>query len=134
VANGVAITANPFTETRPAWFVNAQSLGGSVTGAAGDEVPEQHLIYTYSGYFESELLSRSSRLGGAALLEDADLRALDSTLRQLHEHFMRRWRNRANAVDVEFLVAGADRHVVVLQARPYQVRYGKGQRLDDFVR
>ena len=134
VANGVAITANPFTETRPGWFVNAQSLGGSVTGAAGDEVPEQHLIYTYSGYFETELLSRSSRLGGAELLNEADLRALDSTLRQLHEHFMRRWQQRANAVDVEFLIAGGDRHVVVLQARPYQVRYGKGQRIDDFIR
>ena len=134
IANGVAITANPFTEARPAWFVNAQSLGGSVTGAAGNEVPEQHLIYTYSGYFESELLSRSSRLGGADLLQEGDLRALDSTLRQLHQHFMRRWHSRANAVDVEFLIAGEDRHVVVLQARPYRVRYGKGQRLDDFVR
>src|SRR6185295_13215362 len=60
LANGVAITANPFTEQRPGYFINAQTLAGSVTGASGNEVPEQHLIYTYSGVFESELLTHSS--------------------------------------------------------------------------
>lgn len=131
VANGVAITANPFTEQRPGYLVNAQTLGGSVTGAGGNEVPEQHLIYTYSGVFESELLSHSSRLAGRTLLGEADLRNLGEVLGKLHGHFMRRWSRRANAVDVEFLVAGDDRHVVVLQARPYRVNYAAGQRLDD---
>jgi hypothetical protein len=41
------------------------------------------------------------------------------------------WSGRANAVDVEFLIAGEDRHVVILQARPYRVVYAKGQRLSD---
>jgi rifampicin phosphotransferase len=132
-ANGVAITANPFTELRPGYFINAQTTAGSVTGAGGNEVPEQHLVYTYSGEFESELLSRSSRLGGASLLSDSDLRSLDAVLGKLHAHFMRVWHRRANAVDVEFLIAGADRHVVVLQARPYRVVYSKGQRLDNFT-
>ena len=132
-ANGVAITANPFTEQRPGFFINAQTTAGSVTGASGNEVPEQHLLYHYSGVFESELLSRSSRMGGATLLGEADLKALDEVLSRLHDHFMREWRHRANAVDVEFLIAGADRHVVVLQARPYHVVYSKGQRLDDIT-
>jgi hypothetical protein len=131
IANGVAITANPFTEQRPGYLVNAQALGGSVTGAAGDEVPEQHLIYTYSGVFETELLSQSSRLGGRTLLGDDDLRAMQAVLGKLHAHFIPLWRHQANAVDVEFLVAGLDRHVVVLQARPYRVRYAAGQRLRD---
>jgi hypothetical protein len=39
---------------------------------------------------------------------------------------MKRWSQRANAVDVEFLVAGDDRHIVVLQARPYRVVYSRG--------
>lgn len=133
IANGVAITANPFTEQRPGFFVNAQTTAGSVTGAGGNEVPEQHLVYTYSEAFESELLTRSSRMGGAALLRDTDLRALTDVLGKLHSHFMHRWKGRANAVDVEFLIAGADRHVVVLQARPYRVTYAKGQRLDDLT-
>jgi hypothetical protein len=130
-ANGVAITANPFTEQRPGFLVNAQTTAGSVTGAGGNEVPEQHLIYTYSGEFQSELLSLSSRLGGATLLTGRDLRALADVLGRLHQHFMRNWHQRANAVDVEFLIAGEDRHVVVLQARPYRVVYAKGQRLGD---
>jgi hypothetical protein len=132
-ANGVAITANPFTEQRPGYFVNAQTPGGSVTGAGGNEVPEQTLIYTYNGLFETEVLSRSSRLAGRTLLSDADLRSLGEVLGKLHTHFMRQWRGRANAVDVEFLIAGPDRRVVVLQARPYRVVYAKGQRLDDLT-
>jgi hypothetical protein len=78
-------------------------------GAAGDEVPEQHLVHTYSGEFESELLAHSSRLNGATLLGDADLRTLSAVLQALHTHFMRKWRRSANAVDVEFLIMDGDR-------------------------
>ncbi len=134
-ANGVAITANPFFQGRPGYFINVQALGGSVTGATGDEVPEQHLIYTYMDTPEYELLSRSSRTGGAALLTELDLLHLDDALTVLNEHFTveRDWLTRqwpgseANACDVEFLVAGADRHIVILQVRPYTVRWGPGQ-------
>lgn len=131
VANGVAITANPFAEMRPGFFINAQTLGGSVTGAAGDEIPEQHLVYTFMGDLESEVLARSSRTGGEPLLRDAEIRGLAFVLERLHRHFVPRWKGPANAVDVEFLIAGEDRHVVVLQARPYTVVYGPGQRLVD---
>jgi hypothetical protein len=136
--NGVAITANPFYEGRPGYFVNAQVLGGSVTGAAGDEVPEQHLVYTYTEVVESELVTRSSRTDGLVLGE-RDLLALTAVFTRLHCHFLgpswgargsgctRRWAEPANAVDVEFLLAGEDRHVVILQARPYSVVYDDGR-------
>ncbi len=127
-ANGVAITANPFYQARPGYFVNAQVLGGSVTGAGGDEVPEQHLIYTYSEVIESELVSRSSRSPGAALLDEPAILRLTEILTLLHAHFVPRWGATANAVDVEFLLAGDDRHVVILQARPYFVSYSEEQR------
>lgn len=124
MANGVAITANPFYAARPGFFVNAQALGGSVTGAGGDEIPEQHIIYTYSEDIESEVLSRSSRNGGQPLLRDAEIRELTAVLEALHEHFMPHWQaGDANAVDVEFLLAGPDRDVIVLQARPFRVLY-----------
>jgi hypothetical protein len=140
--NGVAITANPFYAGRPAVFVNAQALGGSVTGAGGDEIPEQHLIYTYSGSPEPELLSRSSRNHGAPLLSGSEIVALTDVLEALHVHFTTMWstptlpicpsvRERCVAVDVEYLIAGADRHVVVLQARPFTVNYAEGQRWTD---
>jgi hypothetical protein len=127
VANGVAITANPYFEGRPGYLVDAQVLGGSVTGATGDEVPEQYLIYTYMETPEYELLSRSSRTGGAALLRELDLMRLQNALSVLQQHFPPRWSGDANACDVEFLIAGEDRHVVILQARPYTVRWGPGQ-------
>jgi hypothetical protein len=116
---------------RPAFFVNAQALGGSVTGAAGNELPEQLLIYTFVGDYDAEVLARSSRTGGRPLLADAEIRALATVLEQLHRHFVPKWRGPANAVDVEFLIAGEDRHVVILQARPYTVVYGPGQRMED---
>lgn len=129
-ANGVAITANPFYEARPGFFVNAQALGGSVTGAGGEEIPEQHLIYTYGEVLESELLSRSSRTGGRPLLSEAQVLELADVLRVLHDHFVPRWGGGTHmAADVEFLIGG-DGHVVILQARPFQVVYGPGQTWD----
>lgn len=123
VANGVAITANPFAEERPGFLINAQALGGSVTGAGGNEIPEQHMVYTFTGDFDFEVLSRSSRTNGMPLLTETDLRALATVLEKLHDHFLPRWPGAANAVDAEFLIAGADRQVVILQARPYNVSY-----------
>lgn len=136
-ANGVALTANPFYAGRPGYFVNAQALGGSVTGAVGDEIPEQHLIYTYSEELETELVSRSSRNDGAPLLRPEDVLELAEVLRVLHEHFTPRWGDRVGrvpegsaaeiAAEIEFLIAGPDRDVVLLQVRPFAVVYGEGQ-------
>jgi rifampicin phosphotransferase len=130
-ASGVAITGNPFYQARPAFFVNAQATGGSVTGAAGEELPEQHLIYTYSSVIETELLSRSSRSAGAMLLDERALLDLHAALARIHRHFLPeqgtpRWPEPVNAVDVEFLLA--EGRIVVVQARPYLVRYQEGQR------
>lgn len=135
--NGVAITGNPYFEGRPGFFINAQPLGGSVTGAAGDEVPEQHLVYVYSEVIESELLAQSSRSPDALLLPEASILQLASTLRTLHCHFRARWQQRgmvldsSDALDVEYLIAGPDRHVVILQARPFEIRYDASQRVSD---
>ncbi len=136
LVNGVAITANPFFEGRPGFFVNAEPLGGSVTGASGDEIPEQHVIYMYSEVVESELVTRSTRSPDAELLTEAEIVRLASVLRRLHCGFRQRWLQlgedvpSTRALDVEYLIAGADRHVVILQARPYDVRYEASQRVE----
>lgn len=128
IANGVAITTNPFFRGRPGYFINASPRGGSVTGAGGDELPEQHLVYTYSEVIESELLSRSTRMNGQPLLREADLLALAEVLTLLHAHFVPRWGGGPElAVDVEFLVRGPRREIIVLQARPYLARISPGQ-------
>jgi len=129
VANGVAISANPFAEFRPGVLINAQPTGGSVTGATGNEIPEQHLVYTFTEQFEFEILSKSSFMPEQAIiLNKTILTDLTSQLVQLHKHFMHSWNDRANAVDVEFLVM-RDGKIVILQARPYSLIYSKDQKI-----
>jgi hypothetical protein len=123
IAIGVALTANPFDRMRPAVFIDAQTMDGSVTGAGSDEVPEQFLVLTYLPEREPEVLSRSSRTGGAAILSDTEVLRLTDALTVLHAHFAPHFPAGSNAVDVEFLVAGPDHRPIIVQARPFAVTY-----------
>ncbi len=132
VVNGVAITANPFNAGRPGLFVNAQVAGvegGAVTGARGDEVPEQILYYTYGAEREFERISRSSRVpAGATVLGDDEVYRLAQALRAIHTHFSGGDVGAVEAaMDVEFLLAGPTRRLVFVQARPYALRYDFGR-------
>ena len=127
VANGVAVTANPYDEARPGVFINTQVTGGSVTGASGDELPEQFVVYTWAEELEPELLSRSSRTDGAAILSEAEVMALTHQLQRIHANLTPRYPGLANAMDVEFLLT-RDRRFVFVQARPINVLYTEGQR------
>jgi hypothetical protein len=129
VVNGVAITGNPFYEGRPAVYVNAQVRGGSVTGAAGNEVPEQLLVYTWQRERGIERVSKSSRAGGRALLPDDEALHFARWLEQIHKEFVGERVGSARAVDVEFIVRGS-RELVVLQARPYTMRWHDDRRAD----
>lgn len=130
VVDGVAITANPFNEGRPAYFINAQIAGdegGSVTSARADQVPEQVLYYTYGESGEFERIARSSLTRGAAVMTDAELVHLAGALRAIHERFVPDPWDRAHAMDVEFILHGPRRELVVVQARPYTPRYDQGR-------
>ena len=127
VGNGVAITRNPFDEGRPGVYINVQAQGGSVTGAGDDELPEQVMIYTWAEDLEFEVISRSTRTNGAAILTEADLHALGAVLQRLHDELSPLYDGDANAVDVEMLLTRGDRRFVVVQARPIAVRYTSGQ-------
>jgi hypothetical protein len=122
VVNGVAITGNPFFEGRPAVYVNAQVLGGSVTGAAGNEVPEQLLYYTYDTGQGVERISESSRARGQKLVTDDEARVFAWQLVKIHDAFTNELVGGERAVDVEFLIRG-NRDIVVVQARPYQMKW-----------
>lgn len=129
--NGVAITANPFNAGRPALFINAQlagAEGGSVTSAQGDDVPEQILYYTYGGDHEYERLSRSSRLhDGETVLGDNEVFQLSGALRAIHQHFVGGTYDSDHAMDVEFVLAGPTRRLVIVQARPIALRHDDGR-------
>ncbi len=121
IASGVAITRNPFNPNRPAVFINIQVSSGSVTDA-GEDVPEQHLVYTYPETPEPEILSRSSITDGQPILREADVLRLTEILVELDRRMRPHYTAPANAVDIEFLMT-RNREMVVVQARPYTVVY-----------
>ncbi|WP_224248446.1 PEP/pyruvate-binding domain-containing protein [Hyalangium gracile] len=124
VANGVAITANPFHQGRPGFLINAQLSGGSVTGARGDELPEQILYYTFEEGRGFERLSRSSGSPDAPILSDEDVEKLSTALGIIHNAFTQDGLGvSGRAVDVEFLLVREPRRVVIVQARPYTVTW-----------
>ncbi len=125
---GVAITGNPYYQGRPAVYVNAQARGGSVTGAAGDEVPEQFLYYTYDTGRGIERISASSRAPGKVLISDLEARQFADQLEKIHEEFVGAEVGGAKCVDVEFLIR-KNRELVIVQARPYEIHW-----TDDRVR
>jgi hypothetical protein len=116
-ASGVAITGNPF-QRGPGALINAQVQGHTVTGAIGNEMPEQVLVTRWSGEYEFELLNKSSLANGDLLLHEAELRSLVEQLFAIHDHMLPSASGDANAMDVEFLLT-QQRHIVIVQARPY---------------
>lgn len=127
-ASGVAITANPFNQGQPGYFINAQAPEGSVTGARGDEVPEQILYYTFEGGRGVERVSRSSRSKDRDLLSAAEVEELAGHLSIVHTSMGGSVTGLgARAADVEFLVAKTGR-VIIVQARPYTMRWDGDRR------
>jgi rifampicin phosphotransferase len=122
IASGVAITGNPF-QRGEGLLINAQIAGHTVTGAAGDELPEQHLVTTWSGEYEFELLNKSSLTHAGLILEEPDLRRLSDQLFAIHTRLLpRSAATAANAMDVEFILTRR-RGFVIVQARPYTIVY-----------
>jgi hypothetical protein len=122
VATGVAITGNPYKQGLDAVFINTQWTGATVTGALGDQLPEQYLVTTWTPIFEPELISRSSLAAGAPILRDAELVDLTTQLLQIHRALLAEHSGTANAMDVEFALT-RERGFVMLQARPYRIVY-----------
>lgn len=133
VINGVAITENPFSQGQPGFFINAQVSGGSVTGAKGNEIPEQLIVYTFEDGKGIERLSNSSLNAGKPLLQPDDIKRLSEALDIIHNGFTGdSYGMSGRAMDVEFLVAGPSREVVIVQARPYKIDWTPERRwLDD---
>lgn len=125
-ANGVAISANPFDAERPSIYINAQERGKSVTGAHGDELPEQWLVRTFLPTREPERVSSNST-GRGPTLDRSEVLTLATYTEQLHEHFKPAFDSHANSVDVEWVLA-ADGTLYIVQVRPYLVRYPEGPR------
>ena len=132
VVDGVAITGNPFNQGRPALFINAQGAGdegGAVTSARADQVPEQTLYYTYGERGEFERIARSSLAHGGTVVTDGEMLRLADALQAIHAHFVHDAWGTDRAMDVEFILHGPSREIVIVQARPYTLRYDGGREM-----
>jgi len=123
VANGVAITANPYDRIRSGVLINVQTREASVTGAHGDQIPEQWLVFTYLPAREPELLARSTLNPHRPILTGEEVLELTRQLEVVHGLLEPRFaQSGSNAVDVELLLT-AERRFVLVQARPYRVTW-----------
>jgi hypothetical protein len=128
-AIGVAITGNPFSQGNPGYFINVQLSNGSVTGARGNEIPEQILVYTYETGEGMERLSKSSRSNGEIIMSDEVVMELKKRLDAVHIAFTNDPGGASGrAVDVEFLVRRSAPRVVLVQARPFTVTWSDDRR------
>lgn len=122
-ANGVAITANPYTHTRPGFLINVQTMDAQVTGEHDGNAPESLLVYTYAKDLETHVLSRSNLNDYAPILNENEIEALMHELKKIHARFITQKQSKKGAaMDIEFLVKN-DGTIVVVQARPYHVTF-----------
>lgn len=123
VATGVAITGNPFKPgSGRSAFINVQVAGTTVTGAVGNELPEQYLILAPLDQYVIDQLSRSSLTQGRSILTEPQVMALSEQLQHIHDVLLPPHANTSNAMDVEFVLVEDGRFVIV-QARPYTIVY-----------
>ncbi len=118
-AIGVAVTHNPFNDGLPGMFVNVQSADRSVTGAIGEELPEQFLIHTFNAENEIELISRAAGLDREIMTDD-EVADLCDRLALIEAAIVEPGRESTYA-DVEFVLRSEGERLLFLQARPYTV-------------
>jgi phosphoenolpyruvate synthase/pyruvate phosphate dikinase len=119
LANGVAITRNPFRDNSRAYYVNAQL--GDVSVVFSEAVPEQFLYYSFNPP-EVEYLSHSSLTFGAPVLSPEQIDQLIAALQKIHVHFFQYFAvglpQGDYGMDVEWKF-DQEGNLVIKQARPF---------------
>jgi len=126
MANGVAITANPFDPPpggQAAYYVNVQKGAISVANPEPGVTPDSFLYYKPpAGQGEMTYLSFSSETDGTTVMEFDEIVTLVKALYALHNHFHKIYRSEPFGMDVEFKLIDNDRKLIIKQARPYPFR------------
>jgi phosphoenolpyruvate synthase/pyruvate phosphate dikinase len=124
VANGVAVTKNPFDPNWPGFYVNVQVGESLVTNPDPNATPDELLVSAIgpNGEYETQYIRRSTLTeAGKTVMTPEQVAELTEALEVVQRHFVRVYRAQrdpAFAMDVEFKidVAGA---LVIKQARPW---------------
>ncbi len=123
-AQGVAISRNALHATRESqYYINAQIGEASVTNPAPG-VTSDEIVYTAPPYAPKvEYKARSSLSHGREVLSFAEIQGLGCALDAVHQHFRPlldpKHDNRLFAMQIEWKLMGAERKLLVKQARPY---------------
>lgn len=126
VANGVAITGNPFRSTFNAHYINSQVAGTAVTDNCAGTTSEQILVYDDDQPTPEILATSSLSKGQPILYSDEIVNVLFPIFKTLHRKFAIKKKEvgTGHAVDIEFLILNNDnRHLIILQCRPCTISY-----------
>ncbi len=124
LANGVAVTKNPFDPNWPGFYVNVQVGESLVTNPDPNATPDELLVSAIGehGEYETQVIRRSTLTpDGRRVLTPEQLAGLTKALATIQRRFKIVYgaqRNEGFAMDVEFKVNAAGR-LVVKQARPW---------------
>jgi hypothetical protein len=124
LANGVAVTKNPYDPNWPGFYINVQVGESLVTNPDPDAIPDELLISRIGphGEEETQYIRHSSLTNdGAPVMTAAQLADLTSALSTIQQHFRIVYEahdDPAFAMDVEFKVALGG-GLVIKQARPW---------------
>lgn len=131
LANGVAITANPFDDSvdgEDAFYINAQRGEESVVSPEPGVIADQLLYFFFHSGQPATYFARSNLTADAApVLSRAELFDLGTQLDAIRGHFAPLYATPSGqplAMDVEFKLEadGTSRRIEIKQARPYPGR------------
>ena len=119
LANGVAVSFDPFYDTDDAYYVNTQLGEDLVTNPDAFSVPEELLLHQDSSY---NVLARSNLVARDQLLmSDAQMEQLRGHLETIHDEFAALYEAEADrpfAMEIEFKITSDD-ILSIKQARPW---------------
>ena len=122
LANGVAVSHDPFSGRAGAYYVNTQVGEDLVTNPDERSTPEELLLLPGGSY---EVIVHSNRVeSGQLIMSDAQLRQLRSHLSTIHDRFKALYGPAAGerfAMEIEFKIT-SDNVLAIKQARPWVFR------------
>jgi hypothetical protein len=124
VANGVAVTKNPFDPNWDGFYVNVQVGESLVTNPDPNATPDELLVSAIgpNGEYETQYIRRSTlTTGGDSVMTDEQIALLTDAMEIIQRRFKVIYGARGNpafAMDIEFKIDVAGK-LVVKQARPW---------------
>ena len=119
LANGVAVSFDPFEDRAEQYYVNTQLGEDLVTNPEAHSVPEELVLYPQGVYY---VLSTSNLVPrGQLLMSAAQLVQLAQHLTTIHDHFKALYDPAASepfAIEIEFKITAED-ILAIKQARPW---------------